>query len=403
MDPGAIRPRGSTFFGHRRPARERRLPAATVARRPGNAGGHTGTAARRAAAAATPTDDGVVCVSAPTPAGKAAHRPGNAGLRPATRRPHGTRQRSAGQFSRWGPPTGIAAREGRDTAYRQSVEWFPSRPVQRVARWHGNAGLRPVLPVGAGTAARRAANHVPPLSAIVRQARERRPPASSRGGGRRRCATAQRKGRTPNPSMALPFSAVPTERHGTARLERRPPASSPGGALQTGIAPVAGESPFATHAHGARQRKCRTANPREAHTSGNAGLRPAPRPAGPRNRVYPFSCMEASSRHLDRRDPLDRPATPSSPHQRRPFLERQTLRLEESNFPSVNTSATRLTGLSRRRDTSSRRPSRRGGRRAGIRHRPGGRKVSMTVRPLWFAFRGQRGGCVACWIRRLAC
>ena len=90
------------------------------------------------------------------------------------------------------------------------MEWYPSRPVQRVARWHGNAGLRPVLAVGAGTAARRAANHVPPLSAIVRQARERRPPV---GTAARRAAN----------------HASPNAQNRGDGLERRPLASSPGG------------------------------------------------------------------------------------------------------------------------------------------------------------------------------
>ena len=135
---------------------------------------------------------------------------------------------------------------------------------------------------------------------------------------------------------------------------------------------------------------------------GNAGLQTG---TAARRAAKPHSAASRSRlrfpAQMARRNPPDRPRTPPSPHQRRTFLERQTLGLEPSKFPSVNTSATRLTGLSRRRDTSSGTPSGRGERRAGVRHRPGGRKVSMTVRPLWFAFRGQRGGCVACWIRRL--
>ena len=53
-----------------------------------------------------------------------------------TARQANARTWSAGQFSRWGPPTGIAR--------------------ERETRTN-NADLRPVLPVGAGTAARSAA------------------------------------------------------------------------------------------------------------------------------------------------------------------------------------------------------------------------------------------------------
>ena len=182
MDPGAIRPRGSTFFGQRRTAREPRLPAATVARRPGNAGVHT----------------------------------------PA--------QRPAGRRRRPQPTTG----------------WSTSR-------------------------------HLP------QQGRRRTGPGTPASG-----------------------------RHRGAQ--------------------------------------------------------------GRRDRVYPFSFTVPFTPHLDRRDRPDRPTMPASPHQRRPFLERQTLRLGPSKFPSVNTNATRLKGLSRRRDTSSGTPSARGKRRAGIPHRPAGRR-----------------------------
>ena len=51
------------------------------------------------------------------PTGIAAHRA--ARLRTADRA-DGARQRSAGQFSRWGPPTGIAAHRAAKRAYRQT-------------------------------------------------------------------------------------------------------------------------------------------------------------------------------------------------------------------------------------------------------------------------------------------
>ena len=83
--------------------------------------------------------------------------------------------RTSGQFSRWGPgtpasspgggfspaPPRAAGREGVLPNASMAHVSAPT-PPGRTARWQGNADLRPVLPVGAGTAARSAAKGVDP-------------------------------------------------------------------------------------------------------------------------------------------------------------------------------------------------------------------------------------------------
>ena len=99
--------------------------------------------------------------------------------------------RTSGQFSRWGPgtpasspgggfspaPPRAAGREGVLPNASMAHVSAPT-PPGRTARWQGNADLRPVLPVGAGTAARSAANGV--YHAAVRMMLNARVPAESR-------------------------------------------------------------------------------------------------------------------------------------------------------------------------------------------------------------------------------
>ena len=236
----------------------------------------------------------------------------------------------------------------------------------------------------AGTAARRAANHVPPLGAIVPQARERRPPA---GTAARRAANhvpplgaivpqvrelrvlpGARQPKHPQPAQAgagLRRRAPPLTR--TAR-DSGAPASSPGGGLRPASRESATPAPM---------------------TLCHANVRPAALPLSPGGRdrsLRPRRTVRARRAHPGthppppiRPKPLQIPSThPSadtgSPRKSGTFFEAHDRRSAAPGIPSVNTSATRMTGLSRRRDTFSGRPSGRGERRAGIRHRPGGRR-----------------------------
>ena len=100
-------------------------------------------------------------------------------------------------------PTGIAAREGRETAYR----YWPARHRRR------SAGLRPA---SRPTAPR---NRVPLLAQIAPPARERRPPAGT-------AAQSAAKPRPANQRRGAP--AAPTRRDGERRL-RRAPSTLPNG------------------------------------------------------------------------------------------------------------------------------------------------------------------------------
>ena len=124
---------------------------------------------------------------------------------------------------------------------RRQVAAGSSDPTGRAARRQGNADLRPVLPVGAGTAAQSAAKpriapfpHDAPLSPYPNrqsgaQARERRPPASSPGGGRHAAHSAVRIAPFPHDA---PLSPYPNRQSGAQARERRPP---------VGTAPQRGE------------------------------------------------------------------------------------------------------------------------------------------------------------------
>ena len=118
-----------------------------------------------------------------------------------------------------------------------AVKMQPRREPQqsRWRRWQGNADLWPVLPVGAGTAARSAAKGVPPPEHKRDQARERRPLASSAGGRYAPLRVAQRKA-YPHPSTsaawqgnadlwpALPVGLLalhPVRSNGTAPTEQK--------------------------------------------------------------------------------------------------------------------------------------------------------------------------------------
>ena len=104
---------------------------------------------------------------------------GAPGLAPATlatqrNRPAGKGTPTSGQFSRWGPARCPEGREPRTATQRNRPAGKGTPTSGQFSRWGRHA-------------ARRAANHASPLSAIVQQARERRPLASSPGGGRHRC------------------------------------------------------------------------------------------------------------------------------------------------------------------------------------------------------------------------
>ena len=144
------------------------------------------------------------------------------------------------------------------------------------------------------------------------------------------------------------------------------PASSPGGGLRPASRESATPAPM---------------------TLCHANVRPAALPLSPGGRdrsLRPRRTVCARRAHPGthppppiRPKPLQIPSTtppPTPDHPEWDIFEAHDRRSAAPGIPSVNTSATRMTGLSRRRDTSSGRPSGRGGRRAGIRHRPGGRR-----------------------------
>ena len=99
-----------------------------------------------------------------------------------------------------------------------AVKMQPRREPQqsRWRRWQGNADLWPVLPVGAGTAARSAAKGVPPPEHKRDQARERRPPVGT-------AARSAAKGVPP-----------PEHKRGLAR-ERRPPVGTAARSAAKGV------------------------------------------------------------------------------------------------------------------------------------------------------------------------
>ena len=78
---------------------------------------------------------------------------------------------------------------------------------------------------------------------------------------------------------------------------------------------------------------------------------------------------------IDLRRPHRSTSDGRSPHAR-------PRRLEASKLPPVNTNATRMFDVTRRRDTSSGTPSGRGKRRAGIPHRPAGRRWRAPLKTL---------------------
>ena len=119
----------------------------------------------------------------------------------------------------------------------------------------------------------------------------------------------------------------------------------------------------------------------------HANVRPAALPLSPGGRdrsLRPRRTVCARRAHPGTHPPppirpktLQIPSTtppPTPDHPEWDIFEAHDRRSAAPGIPSVNTSATRMTGLSRRRDTSSGTPSGRGERRAGIRHRPGGRR-----------------------------
>ena len=153
-------------------------------------------------------------------------------------------------------PTGIAARQRCEREEPRTPARRPSQRSPHQQGWHrpsGNADLWPVLPVGAGIAAPRAAKAA--YRQPARSARDNGAPVSDR----HRSATALRKGRTPN-SRTTPLSAQsPVAEIAPPVRERRPLASSPG----------------AGRHRGPQGRESRVPPTRWHRPSGSAGLRPA--------------------------------------------------------------------------------------------------------------------------------